>query len=95
MEGNGPAAAGLLSRVPLGQGVHQGKAVCPSSCNPPLWLVGCCGVGSQPKPANELQILIPFAFEEDTGAKLHVYGQQKDNDLEHLWSEISKLQFSD
>lgn len=43
-----------------GAGAHQGKAVCPSSWHTPLWLVGCCNVGSQPKPANELQILIPL-----------------------------------
>lgn len=92
--GEGSCSYRTLSRA-LWAGAQQGKAVCPSSHHTPLWLVGCCNVGSQPKPANELQILIPFASEKDTGAKLHVYGQQKDNDLEQLWSEISKLQFSD
>lgn len=94
VEGKGPAAAGLCPEH-SGAGAHRGKAVCPSFHHTPLWLLGCCNVGSQPKPANELQILIPFAFEKDTGAKLHVYGQQKDNDLEQLPSEISELQFSD
>lgn len=78
-----------------GAGAAQGCAVCLCVLHPVtlLRLLGCCDVGSPPKPANELQILIPF--EKDTGAKLHVYGQQKDNDLEQLWSEISNLQFSD